>query len=79
MVCGDGALGRWLDYGGGALIKGIFFIIVQSPMCPTLRDPHELQASLPLTISQSLPKFMSIELVMPFKHLILCSSLLLLP
>jgi len=60
-------------------LRGFFFIIVQSPMCPTLRDPHELQASLPLTISQSLPKFMSIELVMPFKHLILCSSLLLLP
>ena len=48
-------------------------------MCPTLHDPHELQASLPLTISQSLSKFMSIELVMPSKQLILCSSLLLLP
>ena len=35
------------------------------------------QASLFLTISQSLPKFMSIEWVMPFNHLILCHPLLL--
>ena len=35
------------------------------------------QASLSLTISQRLPKFMSIELVMPFNHLILCHPLLL--
>ena len=35
------------------------------------------QASLSLTISQSLPKFMSIESVMPSKHLILCQPLLL--
>ena len=37
------------------------------------------QASLSLTISWSLPKFMSIELVMPSNHLILCRPLLLLP
>ena len=37
------------------------------------------QASLPITNSQSLPKLMSIELVMPDNHLILCHSLLLLP
>ena len=37
------------------------------------------QASLSLTISQSLPKFMSIELVMPSNHFILCCPLLLLP
>ena len=36
------------------------------------------QASLPLTISQSLPKFMSIESVMLSNHLILCCPLLLL-
>ena len=30
------------------------------------------QASLSVTISQSLPKLMSIELVMPSNHLILC-------
>ena len=37
------------------------------------------QASLSLTISQSLPKFISIELVKPSHHLILCCPLLLLP
>ena len=34
------------------------------------------QASLYLTFSQSLPKFMSIESVMPSNHLILCCPLL---
>ena len=37
------------------------------------------QASLSVTNSQSLLKLMSIELVMPSNHLILCCSLLLLP
>ena len=37
------------------------------------------QASLSFTISQSLLKLMSIELVMPSDHLILCHPLLLLP
>ena len=37
------------------------------------------QASLSITNSQSLPKPMSIELVMPSNHLILCHPLLLLP
>ena len=37
------------------------------------------QASLSSTISQSLLKFMSIESVIPSKHLILCCPLLLLP
>ena len=37
------------------------------------------QASLSFTTSQSLLKLMSIELVMPSNHLILCHSLLLLP
>ena len=35
------------------------------------------QASLSLSIFQSLPKFTSIEIVMPFNHLILCFLLLL--
>ena len=38
-----------------------------------------LQASLFITNSQSLLKFMSIKLVMPSNHLILCHPLLLLP
>ena len=37
------------------------------------------QVSLSFTNSQSLPKLMSFELVMPSKHLILCYPLLLLP
>ena len=37
------------------------------------------QASLSFTNSQSLLKLMSIELVKPYNHLILCCPLLLLP
>jgi len=37
------------------------------------------QASLTITISQSLLRLMSIESVMPSNHLILCCPLLLLP
>ena len=37
------------------------------------------QTSLSITNSQSLPKLMSIALVMPSKHLILCQPLLLPP
>ena len=37
------------------------------------------QASLSITNSQSLPKLMSIELVMPSNHLILCCPLIILP
>ena len=37
------------------------------------------QASLSITNSQSLPKLMSIESVMPSRHLILCHPLLFLP
>ena len=50
--------------------------------CPVISNslqPHGHQASLSLTISQSLPKFMSIASVMPYSHLILWRPLLLLP
>ena len=47
--------------------------------CPTLCDPMDCKASLSLTISRSLLKLMSIELVMPSSHLVLCRPLLLLP
>ena len=49
--------------------------------CPILVTPctAACQASLSFTISQALLKLMSIELVMPSNHLILCFSLLLLP
>ena len=40
---------------------------------------YSLQGSLPFTISRSLLKFMSIELVMPSNHLIICCPLPLLP
>ena len=50
-------------------------------LCPTLCDPMNwrCQASLSITNSRSLLKLMSIELVMPSSHLILCRPLLLLP
>ena len=49
-------------------------------MCPTLW-PHELQHARPPCITNSLSslKLISIELVMPSSHLILCCPLLLLP
>ena len=53
--------------------------------CQVVSDslqPHwtaACQASVSLTISRSLPKFMSIELVIPSNHLILFFPLLLLP
>ena len=40
---------------------------------------HRMPASLSITNSWSLPKLMSIELVMPSNHLIFCHPLLLLP
>ena len=49
-----------------------------SKQCPTLCD--SMNCSLPgFTISWSLLNFIFIELVMPFKHLILCHPLFLLP
>ena len=50
-------------------------------LCPTLCDPmnRSTPASLSITNPQSLLKPMSIELVMPSNHLILCRPLLLLP
>ena len=45
----------------------------------SLRPLEAHQASLSITNSRSLPKLMSIELVMPSNHLILCQPLLLLP
>ena len=59
-----------------------FVVIVQSFSCVRLfvtpwTAAH--QASLSFTISQSLLKLLSIELMMPSNHLILCCPLLLLP
>ena len=48
--------------------------------CPTVCDPMDCSTpGLSVTISQRLPKFMSIELVMLSDHLNLCCPLLLLP
>ena len=49
--------------------------------CPTLCDPltSARQASLSFTVSQSLLELVSVELVMPSNHLVLCRPLLLLP
>ena len=57
-----------------------FSSVAQS--CPTLCDPMNRSMpgpSLSITNSRSLRKLMSIELVMPSNHLILCRPLLLLP
>ena len=57
-------------------------VLVQSLTCVRLfATPRTaaLQASLSITNSWSSPKLLSIELVMPSTHLILCRSLLLLP
>ena len=56
-------------------------VVVQSPSCARLfATPWTAarQASLFLNISRSLPKFMSVELVMPCEHIILCRRFLLL-
>ena len=49
--------------------------------CLTLCDPmnHSVPTSVSITNFQSSPKLMSVELVMPSHHLILCRPLLLLP
>ena len=56
-----------------------FSLVAQ--LYPTLCDPMDCacQASLSIINSQSLLRLMSIETVMPSKHLILCHPLLLLP
>ena len=52
-----------------------FSSVTQS--CPTLRNPMNCSTpGLPITNSQSLPKPISIESVMPSNHLILCCPLL---
>ena len=59
-----------------------FVVVVQSLSCVKLfvtTWTAAQKASLSFTTSQSLLKLMSIELVMPANHLILCCPLLLLP
>ena len=55
-------------------------LLFSHPVMPNSLWPHGLQhVSLSLTVSWSLPKFMSIALVIPSSHLILRHPLLLLP
>ena len=64
------------------LLPLLLFSSVQSLSCVQLFVTPWIaarQASLSITNSQSSPKLMSIESVMPSNHLILCCSLLLLP
>ena len=64
------------------IILNVTFVVVQSPSHVRLfATPWTVahQASLSLTNSRSLSKFMSIESVMPSNHFILCRPLLLLP
>ena len=74
----------------GEWIKKLWYIyaieyLVQfssvSQSCPLFATPWTAacQASLSITNSRNAPKRMSIELVMPSNHLILCRPLLLLP
>ena len=66
------------------LIKGFIYVLLLSFSHSLMSDsvipwPAARQASLSFTISLSLLKLMSIESMMPSKHLILCHALLLLP
>ena len=64
---------------GSSLYIFQFSSVTQS--CPTLRNPRTAVclASLSITNSQSLLKFISIKSVMPSNHLIPCQPLLFLP
>ena len=59
----------------------IVVVVVQllSHVCLFVNPCSAAPPVLPVPISWSLPKFMSIEAVMPSNHLILCHPLLLLP
>ena len=59
------------------ITKQVTFTKLPDSSKPTQTAAH--QASLSFTVSQNLLKFMSIELVMPCNHLILCHPLFLLP
>ena len=72
------AILKWVPPPGELPELSQFSSVAQS--FPTLCDSMDCsQASLSLTISQSLPKFMSIASLMPSSHLILHCPLLLLP
>ena len=81
-------MGRDNDSSSSSLSSSSFSLLCKHSYwkhCPALlffmwlKHTHTHQAYLSFTISQSLLKLMSIELVMPSNHLILCRPLLLLP
>ena len=78
--CGGRRISKNEEY-AESILKGFLIISsVQSLICVRLfATPWTTacQASLAITNSWSLPKFMSIESVMPSNHLILCCPLLL--
>ena len=61
-----------------SLQKASILLFFDVQLCLTLSTPWTHQASLSFTIYQSLPKLMSIDLMMPSNHLVLCHALLLL-
>ena len=73
--------GSWLLEGLKQLPKEPPGLLLFTQLCLTLCDPMDCSMPdfLSITNSWSLPKLMAIESVMPFNHLILCCSLLLLP
>ena len=78
------SINRWMDKEDGVSYITIFSSVKFSSVaqsCSTFVTPWTTacQASLSITNSQSSPKPMSIEPVMPSNHLILCHTLPLLP
>ena len=78
-------IGEWsnvkIDFLIGRLIKSVVFVVQSLNHVQLFATPWTTahQAFLPFTISWSLIKFMSIELVILPNHLILCCPFLLLP
>ena len=70
---------EWAKDPNRYLTKGNISSVQSSSRIPLFETPWTAahQASLSITSSRNLPKFMSIELVMPSNHLILCHPLLL--
>ena len=72
---------NWLNHSSLYETSSIVLFSLVAQSCPTLCDPMDsaCQASLSITNAWSLLELMSIRLVMPSNHLVLCCPLLLLP
>ena len=80
MLCNLIGVDKWWQYSSS--FRNYYISSVQSLSCvPLFATPwtSARQASLSITKSQSPPKLMSIKLVMPSNHFILCRPLLHLP